>query len=117
MPAAQQPLAVVCSMGDVAEASDAQSTATGAPMQLSESTVAAMEIIQDEDYAGGFHLASPIDGSELLDKLTEQFVQYEVPVGLINKLMALQFYRLNFIVDDSGTLESPCLAATYTDCT
>jgi hypothetical protein len=99
---AQQSLAVVSSMGDVAEASEAQTTATGQPLQLSESTVAAMEIMQDSEYTGGFQLSTPIDGSELLDKLTEYFVQYEVPVGLINKLMALQFYRLNFIVDDSG---------------
>lgn len=89
-------------MGDVAQASDAQTAATGSPLQLSESTVAAMEIMQDDEYTGNFKLSNPIDGSELLDKLTEYFVQYEVPVGLINKLMALQFYRLNFIVDDSG---------------
>mmetsp|Transcript_2800 Transcript_2800/g.4230 ORF Transcript_2800/g.4230 Transcript_2800/m.4230 type:complete len:481 (+) Transcript_2800:127-1569(+) len=101
----QQPLAVISSMADVQGASEAQSAATGAPLQLSESTVAAMEIMQDDEYTNNF--GASVDGSMLLDQLTEYFVQYEVPVGLVNKLMALQFYRLNFIVDDSGSMKAP----------
>lgn len=90
-------------MGDVLAASAAQSHATGAPMQLSDSTVASLDIMQDEEYGRG--LVGPhskFDGGEMLDQLTDYFVKYEVPVGMINKLMALQLYFLNFIIDDSG---------------
>lgn len=99
-----QPLAVVSSMNDVLVASDIQQSATGAPMQLADSTVASMEIMQDSEFVSNLHSPSTaeIDGGEFLDELSEYFVQYEVPLGMINKLMALQLYRLNFIIDDSG---------------
>lgn len=102
----EKPLAVISSMEDVAHAMEEQYKATGTDMQLAESTVAALEIMQDEDFTEEF--AQPgggLDGSKLLDGLTEYFVRYEIPVGMINKLMALQLYNLKFIIDDSGSME------------
>jgi hypothetical protein len=102
-----QPLAIVSSMDDIATASQQQQTSTGTTLQLADSTVASMEIIQDEDFTDQFQApGGGADGSELLDGLTEYFVKYEVPVGLINKLMALQFYQLKFIIDDSGSMNA-----------
>ena len=105
---ANQPLAVVSSMNDVFVASEAQHTATGIPMQLAESTVASMDIMQDQEFVSNLQAnGTEIDGGQFLDQLSEYFTQYEVPVGMINKLMALQLYRLDFIIDDSGSMNGP----------
>ena len=106
-PAGDKPLAIVSSMSDVGEASTAQMESTGASLQLSQSTVASMEIMQDEDFTNQFGVSGGIDGSDLLEGLTNYFIQFEIPVGLLNKLMALQFYNINFIIDDSGSMRAP----------
>lgn len=104
----KRPLAIVSSMEDVADASEEQHIATGTSLQLAESTVASLEIMQDNDFASEFASAGEeVDGSEILDGLTEYFAKLDVPVGLINKLMALQMYHLRFIVDDSGSMNAP----------
>jgi hypothetical protein len=95
-------------MNDVLVASEAQHAAIGAPMQLADSTVASMDIMQDEEYVANLQsTGTEIDGGQFLDQLSEYFTQYEVPVGMINKLMALQLYRLDFIIDDSGSMNGP----------
>jgi hypothetical protein len=105
-PTGDQPLAIVSSMGDVAEATQQQQESNGTQFQLAESTVASMDIMMDEEFTNQFQAPGGADGSELLDGLTEYFIKYEVPVGLINKLMALQFYQLKFIIDDSGSMNA-----------
>jgi len=105
-PADQVPLAVVSSMDDVAVASEQQLEATGTNFQLAESTTATMETMQEEEFTNEFEQPGGVDGSELLDGLTEYFVKFEVPLGLINKLMALKQYDLRFIVDDSGSMNA-----------
>ena len=99
-------LAVVSSMSDIEDATEAQTVATGAPMQLSHGTAQAMQYMQGDEYLTRFNTGTEIDGGEVLDGLTEYFVQYEVPIGLINKLQALSYYRLNFIIDDSGSMRA-----------
>jgi hypothetical protein len=106
VPTQDQPLAIVSSMNDVGAATTAQMDATGSAMQLAPSTVASLDIIQDDDYSSQFQ-GSGLDGGDLLDGLTNYFVQYEIPVGMLNKLMALQFYNLYFLIDDSGSMRAP----------
>jgi hypothetical protein len=98
-----EPLQVISSLADVVQATDAQSDATGVPMQLADSTVQAIQNTQSDEYVGQFNV-SPADACSVLDGLTEAFIQYEVPLGMINKLQALAAYRLNFIIDDSGSM-------------
>ena len=62
-----QPLAIVSSMSDVAEATSQQQQSTGTTFQLSESTVSSMEIIQDEEFTNQFQQPGGVDGSELLE--------------------------------------------------
>ena len=38
--------------------------------------------------------------------LTNLFATYEVPIGLLNKLLVLQMYRLWMIIDDSGSMKA-----------
>jgi hypothetical protein len=102
-PAVSEPLQVISSLADVAQATDAQSDATGVPMQLADSTVQAIQNTQSDEYVGQFNV-SPSNADSVLDGLIEAFIQYEVPIGMINKLQALAAYRLNFIIDDSGSM-------------
>lgn len=104
-PTSDQPLAIISSMNDVGDATQAQVDATGAPTQLAPSTIASLDIIQDDDYGGQFQ--GGVDGADLLEGLTNYFVQYEIPVGMLNKLLALQFYNLYFNIDDSGSMRAP----------
>jgi len=107
VPSSQRPLAIVSSMEDVADAIEQQQETTGISMQLADSTIAALEIMQDEEFTGEFNQSGvDIDGSDILDGLTEYFSKFEVPVGMVNKLMALQMYHLKFIIDDSGSMNS-----------
>lgn len=100
-------LAIVSSTTDIQEASEIQKQATGKPMQLSTSTVASMEIMQDQDYLNQFQIKEQkLDGGDMLDGLSSIFSQYEVPIGLINKLLSLSEYHINFIIDDSGSMSS-----------
>jgi hypothetical protein len=50
------------------------------------------------------------ENQNLFEGLCEYFVTYEVPIGLLTKLMELRNYRLNFMVDDSGLLASSFLS-------
>ena len=68
---------------------------------MAESTSATIEMMQDPDMAERVGLKS----DEWLDRLGEIFARYEVPIGLMNKLMELQeFDMLEFLMDDSGSM-------------
>jgi hypothetical protein len=106
-PAGDQPLAIVSSMSDVSEATTQQQESSGTTFQLAQSTVNSMENMMDENFTDQFQAPGEgADGSEILDGLTDYFVKYEVPVGLIDKLMMLQYYQLKFIIDDSGSMNA-----------
>ena len=105
-------LAIVSTPEDVQNASNLQQQKTGAPMQLSEATTASMEIIQDEDFLKKFGTATPVNGGDVLDGLTSYFAKYEVPIGMINKLLVLSEYKLNFLVGDSGSMSNETDAQT-----
>lgn len=98
-----EPLQVISSLNDVADATDAQTDATGIPLQLSNNTIDTIQQLQSDEYVAQFNI-SPDNAYLLLEGLTDSFVQYEVPIGMINKLHSLSLYRLNFIVDDSGSM-------------
>lgn len=102
-------LAVVSSTDDIQEA-NALHESHGSTMPLSETTEASMAIMMDEDFSKQFRTSKPLEtaDSTLLDQLSKVFAQYEVPIGLINKLLVLsqqgEEYKLNFIIDDSGSM-------------
>ena len=100
-----EPLQVLSSLSDVADAADAQMDATGVQLKLSTNTIDSIQQIQSDEYAS--HLGvEPDNANDVLDGLTDAFIQYEVPLGMINKLYALTAYRLSFIIDDSGSMRS-----------
>lgn len=134
------PLAVVCSMADIESATKLQAVTSGTPMQLSQQTSETIMNMQEEEFLEAFQSPEGVelDGGEIIDKLSEYFIQYEVhilscvpachhhspstnylpnvlcthfssqvPMGLLSKLMDLRRYRLNFLVDDSGSMRAP----------
>ncbi len=101
---ANAPLAVVSSIDDVMEAAETQGKNSHITVPVAESTAATVELLQDAELLQQYKARQPLDGGELLDKIGEQFMRYEVPLGMVNKLMMLTQYNLDFIIDDSGSM-------------
>jgi hypothetical protein len=94
-------LAVLSTLEDILIAQAAQRQYTGDDGRLSDSMVASLEIMQDTEYLNLFRSPVPLEGCELVEHLSTYFEKYHAPIGLLNKLLALQCYSLLFIVDDS----------------
>ncbi len=100
------PLAIVSSIEDVMAASEIQMAKTGLPVPMAQSTTETIEMMQDEEMLLRFKSKQPLDGGVILDSLGAKFAQYETPLGMVNKLMMLTEYKLDFLVDDSGSMAS-----------
>lgn len=100
----QLALPVVANMAEHAAFSEASAVTTGQERPLAESTNATIEMMQEPEIAMEVGLAS----DELVEELGEVFAKHEVPMGLMNKLYMLsEFDKLEFIIDDSGSMNSP----------
>lgn len=100
-------LAIVSSPEEVMTASAIQSERTGIAVPMAESASSTVDMLQEPDMLAQYKSQSPIDGGDILEELGRRFAQYEVPFGMINKLMMLTQYKLDFLVDDSGSMASP----------
>ena len=68
---------------------------------LAESTNATIEMMQEPEIS----LAAGMTPDGMVDELGAILNKYEVPMGLMNKLMMLsEFQSLEFIIDDSGSM-------------
>lgn len=91
-------LPVVSSMEDHAQLNADLGTA----VPLAASTNATIEMMQEPEICVQAGMAP----DDMVDKLGAVLAKYEVPMGLMNKLMMLsEFESLNFIVDDSGSMQ------------
>lgn len=69
---------------------------------LAESTDATIEMMQEPEIS----LEAGMQPDEMVDQLGSVLEKYEVPIGLMNKLMMLSEYAsLEFIIDDSGSMQ------------
>jgi hypothetical protein len=90
-------LVVVSNMNDYEE----YNTINGADRPLAETTATTLEILQDEEIAVG--LGMPAD--DIVESIGAIFAKYEVPIGMMNKLMELQMFDgIHFLIDDSGSM-------------
>lgn len=79
----------------------------GQDIPLAESTDATIEMIQEPEIS----LEAGMQPDVMVDALGAILGKYEVPMGLMNKLMMLTEYQsLEFIIDDSGSMQ--CLSDT-----
>lgn len=74
----------------------------GIDVRLAASTEATIEMMQEPEISMG----AGMQPDEMVDELGAILGKYEVPMGLMNKLMMLsEFASLEFIVDDSGSMQ------------
>ena len=76
--------------------------------QLANSTLNTVVAVQDTGYISQFHAGGTVDGGELLEQISKIFTEMEAPIGLAQKLIALQGYAINIKIDDSGSMGSMC---------
>lgn len=91
-------LPVVSNMDDLMQMNED----LGMDVPLAESTDATIEMMQEPEIS----LEAGMQPDEMVDELGAILGKYEVPMGLMNKLMMLsEFASLEFIVDDSGSMQ------------
>jgi hypothetical protein len=94
-------LPIVSSMEDHEMINEASTQYGGQEIPLSESTNATIEMMQEPDIC----LEAGMTADTMVDELGAILNKYEVPMGLMNKLMMLsEFQSLEFIIDDSGSM-------------
>lgn len=107
VPNAANALPVVTTMADYEALNQAVVIAGDAvPVTWAESTNATMEILREPEIC----VAAGMTPDTMLNRLQVIFDKYEVPIGLINKLLILsEFDILEFLIDDSGSMVSKTL--------
>merc|ERR1712151_1176819 len=69
--------------------------------QMAESTNATIEMMQEPEIS----VEAGMSPDTMVDELGAILNKYEVPIGLMNKLMMLSEYQvLEFMIDDSGSM-------------
>ncbi|WP_454783357.1 hypothetical protein [Legionella sp. WA2022007384] len=109
IPTAQKPLnaiAVVSSPDEIFEASEIQLQSAKMVVPMEATTSKTIEMLQKEETLQKYQSPTPLDGGEIIDKIGEKFTQYATPFGLINQLIALTKYKLDFLIDDSGSMSN-----------
>mmetsp|Transcript_27581 Transcript_27581/g.92234 ORF Transcript_27581/g.92234 Transcript_27581/m.92234 type:complete len:463 (-) Transcript_27581:528-1916(-) len=97
---ADDALAFPTNMDDYAAMNSLKEGTAGTSVQMAESTVATLDIMQDAE----FRKAIAAD-EEIVDELGRIFSRHEIPLGLMNKLLMLsEFSSLDFLIDDSGSM-------------
>jgi hypothetical protein len=96
-----QALPVVTNMDDHAVLCQVSVAAGGQEVPLSESTEATIEMMQEPEIS----LEAGMQPDVMVDALGAVLSKYEVPMGLMNKLLLLsEFQALELMVDDSGSM-------------
>ena len=99
------PLAILSTQDQIAEATT-DAAQQGISLQIPMATVVAIEKFDQEDLNKQYNTSRPLDRDKIFEQITHMFSQYEVPIGLLPKLLGLENYNLNFILDDSGSMGS-----------
>lgn len=103
-PVNPQSLPVVTNMEDHEALNDVSTSTGGAEVPLSESTNATIEMMQEPEIS----VEAGMQPDTMVDELGVVLNKYEVPMGLMNKLMMLsEFESLEFLIDDSGSMTLP----------
>jgi hypothetical protein len=95
------PLAVIATPEDIADASEC-----GVAVPVVKGTQDAINECSDPSFLKKFKCKEGINEDEVLDRLSFLFAQYEVPIGLLKKLLELTEYNINIILDDSGSMNA-----------
>ncbi len=101
---ADKALPTVCTMGDfeqLKQAAQEDKSEKQSPPSLAPSTEETLEIFQDDETFRQIGL-SP---EAIAQALGGVFAKYEIPIGMMNKLLAFsEFDKIEFEIDDSGSM-------------
>lgn len=99
-------LAIVSSIDEAEHASIAIERDTGINMEcrLAESVTAARRTMRSPEYCREFVSGVPHERMHLFEEICQYFEQYNIPIGLLDKLLALRNYHLNFIIGDNASM-------------
>jgi len=101
VPYSAQALPIVTNMEDHEKLNEAIVLSGGKEIPLAESTNATIEMMQEPEISG----EAGMSPDTMVDELGAILNKYEVPIGLMNKLMMLSEYQvLEFMIDDSGSM-------------
>jgi len=96
-----QALPIISSMQDYEALNDSMASYGEPEVALAESTNATIEIMQEPDIS----IEAGMSPDTMVDELGDILIKYEVPIGLMNKLIGLnEFHVLEFLIDDSGSM-------------
>mmetsp|Transcript_49129 Transcript_49129/g.74223 ORF Transcript_49129/g.74223 Transcript_49129/m.74223 type:complete len:420 (-) Transcript_49129:462-1721(-) len=96
-----QALPIVSSMQDHEALNESMASYGEPEIALAESTNATIEIMQEPDIS----IEAGMSPDTMVDELGDILNKYEVPIGLMNKLMGFnEFHVLEFLIDDSGSM-------------
>ena len=87
---------MVSNFNDIESAKECLGTSD---VQLPLTTTSAIQFMTSESYVLQYSITQE---NNLFDGLCNYFTMYEVPIGLISRLLEIRHYRLNFMIDDSG---------------
>eukprot|EP00957_Ditylum_brightwellii_P058339 4423438-Ditylum_brightwellii.AAC.1 len=94
-------LPIVSSMEDYKQLNEAVVVYAEPEIPLAESTNATIEMMQEPEIS----INAGMTADTMVDELGSIMNKYEVPMGLMNKLMMLsEFQVLEFMIDDSGSM-------------
>lgn len=101
IPNSAQALPIVTNMEDHEKLNEAIVLSGGQEIPLAESTNATIEMMQEPEIS----CEAGMSPDTMVDELGAILNKYEVPIGLMNKLMMLSEYQvLEFMIDDSGSM-------------
>lgn len=94
-------LTVITSVDDIAEHN---ATYADDPIQMADSTMGTIDIMQDEMILDQYHPS--VTDDMLLEGLSKTFAKWDAPIGLVTKLLELSTdeFFLEFLQDDSGSM-------------
>lgn len=96
-----QALPIVSSMEDHEQLNEIVMHGGGKEIPFAESTNATIEMMQEPEIS----IEAGMSPETMVDELGALLNKYEVPMGLMNKLMMLsEFQVLEFMIDDSGSM-------------
>ncbi|HEX2548641.1 MAG TPA: hypothetical protein VHM20_02345 [Gammaproteobacteria bacterium] len=95
-------LAIISTPDDL----EAATEATKGELKQPDSVLESLEMVQDKtEYLDKFKVKDgAIADGEIIDGITQYFAKYEIPIGMLNKLLELKEYNLDLLVDDSSSM-------------
>jgi len=104
------PLAIISNTDDLIEANEQMQQNMQHFVKAEPATQTAIEQMQEESYLNNFlpenhRNPTNLESSTVLEQLGKVMAKHEIPIGMLSKLLLLKDRALNFLIDDSGSMQ------------